>query len=113
MSRYLLAVILALAFAFATPAAAGPIAVFKGSNVWVYAFSEPCDVPALAEVFQAQGLLPTKRAVVKVGEAMIPACYAVQGDKIIILDSDGDGGYIDASEFEELAFVQGQQTPKG
>ena len=101
--RFLFIVFAAVLAALVNPAFAGPVAVFKGSNVWVYAFSDPCDVPMLAQALASYG--PSKLAVVKVGEAMIPACYAVAGDKIIIFDSDGDGGYIDASEFEELAMI--------
>ena len=103
MRKFILFVFAAVLAALVNPAFAGPVAVFKGSNVWVYAFNEPCGVPMLAQALVSYG--PSKRAVVKVGEAMIPACYAVAGDKIIIIDADGDGGYIDASEFEELAMI--------
>ena len=97
--RYLIACA-ALACA---PALAGPVAMFKADNVTVYAYTEPCEVPQLAAILAQFG--PSRKAAVLFEGRELVACYAVQGDQVLIVDSDLDGGRIPVSAFTEAKGV--------
>jgi hypothetical protein len=95
--RYLIAA-MAAAASFAVSAA--PVAVFDGDTVKVYAYAEACDVPSLSVVLGQFTDTPRKAAVIYQGRE-IKACYAVQGDTVLVMDQDGDGGTLPAAAFKE------------
>jgi hypothetical protein len=96
MSRKLIA----CALLCASSAFAGPVAVWKGENVKVYAYTEDCEVPSLALVLSQFGG-KARKASVQEGSREYAACYVLQDDKVLIVDSEGSGGYINAADFKE------------
>lgn len=89
--------LLGAALCAASFAASAQVAVYQDPNVTVRLHPGPCLVEAIA-----RALLPhtTRQASVTYGNRVIAACYTVVGDNVIIMDWDGDGGFIPASEFK-------------
>jgi hypothetical protein len=83
----------------AAPVFASPVAVFKSDAVTVYAYTDTCPIPEIAAVLAQFG--PSRKAAVLFEGRELQACYVLQGDKVLILDSDGDGGAIPAALFVE------------
>jgi hypothetical protein len=84
-------------------AIAGPVATFHGENVTVFAYLDECDVPKLAAVLAEFG--PARKAATRFGGREIKACYVVKDEQVLIVDEDGNGGYIPASAFKEAKSV--------
>jgi hypothetical protein len=84
-------------------AIAGPVATFHGEHVTVFAYQEDCEVPSLTAFLAEFG--KAKKAATRFGGAEIKACYVVQDDKVLIVDEDGNGGYIPVTAFKEAKSV--------
>lgn len=84
----------------AAPAFAGPVAVWKGDGVKVLAYTDPCDVAQLSMVLGTLGENPRKAAV-QIGPTEIPACYVIDGEKLVLVDMLGNGGYLMVKDFKE------------
>lgn len=97
------AALLASIVAFSASSFAGPVAVFKIEGLEVRAHQEPCEMPQVAQILAQFG--PARKAVVMFEGREVRACYALQGDNVILLDEDGDAGAIPAASFKEARGV--------
>lgn len=83
------------------PAAAGQM-VHKSGDLTITLLPAPCPIPALTDAIrQAESEVPARAAIVKIGATEIPGCWGVHGDKVLVGDVFGNGGFILMKDFKE------------
>lgn len=78
---------------------AGPVAVFKSDSLVIRAYVEDCDLPQVAAVLSRFG--SAKKAAVVFEGREIRACYSMNGENVMVMDEEGDGGAVPAAMFRE------------
>lgn len=93
--------ILIAALLAAGSAHAMDVMLFTGNEVKVRLYAAPCPIPSLARELIVMGEQPARLAEVHYGGRIIPACWTTKESKVLLMDIEGDAGFIEKSAFEQ------------
>lgn len=99
---FTLAALLALALAvFSVPAFAAM--QYDGRHVSVTFHDGPCTEPAIEQILSMSVPGATaKAASVTAGGQTVPGCWVAHGEKVVLVDAFGNGGYLPAADLKQL-----------
>lgn len=98
---FILAAIIALTLmALSLPASAAM--QYQSTDVTVTFHDGPCTEAGIAQILSLVAPGESKAATVVVGGEPIPACYVDQGDKMVLVDALGNGGYLPSADLKQL-----------
>lgn len=83
-------------------AVSAQVAVYQDATVQVRLEPGFCLVPSLALALKPHD---SHQATVMFAGREIPACYALVGDSVLLVDSEGDAGHIPAAAFKVVPGV--------
>jgi hypothetical protein len=83
-------------------AASAQVAVYQDANVQVRLEPDFCRVASLALALKPHD---SHQATVMFAGREIPACYAVVGDNVVVMDAEGDSGFIPAAAFKVVPSI--------
>jgi hypothetical protein len=91
-----------VAVCFCVPASAFAELVWKGDGVTIKFTTEECTTASLVMALLQNGAsMPIRAATVHVGQNTIPACWGVlEGDKALLIDVFGQGGFIPLADLK-------------
>ena len=82
------------------PALAGDELVMRTKELTVRLTMEPCEIgPLIKGLDEAGTETPARKAYIQVREHEVHGCWGTLGDKVLIGDETGAGGYLLKSEF--------------
>lgn len=79
--------------------------IWSGGGTSVRLLLAPCQSPTLAAVLATVAPGEAKQGEVTVGATHIDACWIALEDKVIVVDSNGNGGFILQSDFKRAPGV--------
>jgi hypothetical protein len=68
--------------------------IWQGDGVSVRFLAEPCQRASLVMILSQNSPAPAYQAEVTIGSRSLGACWAELDDRLVLVDEDGDGGYI-------------------
>lgn len=99
---YILLLVLGVLLAGVYGYAHADAAVYKNGDLSITLLSGACDVPPLSDALTAaESQIPPKRAIIRMGQKEVPACWGVFEQKVLIADVLGNAGFVLMKDFKD------------